>query len=289
MKGNGARRFGSLVAALSGLVAAAGCGSSSADGEVRVAAGFYPLAYVAERVAGDRAAVDDLTQPGDEPHDLELPIAQTAALAEADLVVHLSGFQPEIDESVDQNATGATVDAAAAVALSDEDPHFWHDPRLMADLADAVAAELVRIDPGGEADYLAGARALRSDLEELDTAYADGLTDCARSTVVVSHDAFGYLGRYGLTLAPIAGLSPDAEPTPADLQRLQGLIRTTGITTVFSETLTSPELAETLANDLGVSTGVLDPIEGLGDQTADEDYLSLMRANLAALREANGC
>jgi len=106
---------------------------------------------------------------------------------------------------------------------------------------------------------------------------------------VVSHDAFGYLAKYGLYLEPIAGLSPEAEPTPADLARLESLIKTEGITTVFSETLVSPKMSETLANDLGIETAVLDPIEGLSDETADEDYLSLMRANLSALRKANGC
>ena len=34
---------------------------------------------------------------------------------------------------------------------------------------------------------------------------------------------------------------------------------------------------------------MLDPIEGLGDETAGQDYLSLMRQNLSALRKANGC
>ena len=106
---------------------------------------------------------------------------------------------------------------------------------------------------------------------------------------MVSHDAFGYLGRYGLTFEAIAGLSPDAEPTPADLGRLQELIETEGITTVFGERLAPPDLVETLASDAGVDTAVLDPIEGLSDETEGEDYLSLMRANLDALRAANGC
>ena len=106
---------------------------------------------------------------------------------------------------------------------------------------------------------------------------------------MVSHDAFGYLQKYGLHLAPIAGLSPDAEPTPAVLAELSELIETEGLTTVFSERLASPALADTLATDLGLRTDVLDPIEGLTDETADEDYLSLMRQNLAALQEANGC
>jgi zinc transport system substrate-binding protein len=173
---------------------------------------------------------------------------------------------------------------------SDElDPHFWQDPLLLADVGDAVAKQLAKVDPAHADDYAANAEGLRSDLETLDHEYTDGLTGCARSTIVVSHDAFGYLQRYGLTMDAILGLSPDSEPTPADLARLQDVIEKDGITTVFSETLASPASAEALARDMGVRSEVLDPIEGLSDQTADEDYLSLMRSNLAALEEANGC
>jgi zinc transport system substrate-binding protein len=169
------------------------------------------------------------------------------------------------------------------------DPHFWLDPLLVADFADAVADELSEVDPDGAGAYADNAARLRSDLEALDQEYTDGLADCERTTTVVSHQAFAYLGRYGLDLEPIAGLSPDAEPTAADLARLQDLIAEDGVTTVFSERLVSPKMAQTLADDLGVTTAVLDPIEGLSDETAEEDYLSLMRENLTALQQANGC
>jgi zinc transport system substrate-binding protein len=152
-----------------------------------------------------------------------------------------------------------------------------------------VAVELGATDPAHADAYGANAAALRADLESLDESYDQGLAGCERSTVVVSHDAFGYLEKYGLEMEPIAGLSPDAEPTPADLARLQDLIRREGLTTVFSERLVSPRLSRTLADDLGITTAVLDPVEGLSDETADEDYLSLMRENLRALERANGC
>ncbi len=171
----------------------------------------------------------------------------------------------------------------------DVDPHFWQDPLRMAELGDAIAERLSKIDPEHSGAYSANAAGLRADLEALDTAFADGLTGCERDTVVVSHDAFGYLEKYGLDMESLAGLSPGAEPTPADLGDLQTLIRDNGITTVFSERLVSPELTQTLAEDLGITTEVLDPIEGLADDTADDDYLSLMQQNLDLLRKANGC
>lgn len=152
-----------------------------------------------------------------------------------------------------------------------------------------MAAELSDIDPDNADDYTANAEALRSQLEDLDHDYTSGLTSCERDVAVVSHDAFGYLERYGVHFEAIAGLTPDAEATAADQARLHEVIREEGITTVFHERLATSKLADPLAADLGIATAVLDPLEGLTDETADEDYLSLMRANLAALQKANGC
>ncbi|HEU4812147.1 MAG TPA: metal ABC transporter substrate-binding protein [Nocardioides sp.] len=286
-----------IVLALAVLLSTTACGAlPGSSGKVDVAAGFYPLAWVAERVGGNLVSVTNLTQPGAEPHDLELNVRETAAIAEADVVVHESGFQPAVDDGIAQNATGTVVDVAGpdfqtsnAPEIRPDNPHFWLDPLLMADLGDAVADALVEADPKHADTYRGNAALLRGDMQQLDLAYAEGLAHCERETVVVSHDAFGYLDRYGLRFAPILGLSPGAEPTPADLSRLQDLIRADGITTVFSETLVSPKLAETLASDLGIRSLVLDPIEGLTADTANDDYLSLMRDNLAAIEEANGC
>ena len=299
------------AALLAGVPVLAGCGAiadSSGSGP-RVVASFYPLEYVAERVAGDSAQVIGLTTPGGEPHDLELTVRQTAEVAEADVLVHLRDFQPAVDEAVDQAGAEHVVDAAEVADLvspeeldggehaeddghdhGDVDPHFWTDPIRMASLADAVAQALVDADPDNADSYETNLAELRRDLEELDAELEAGLTDCARDTVVVSHDAFAYFGsRYGLDMHPINGLSPEAEPSPAHLRELSDLIEDEGITTVFSESLASPEMAESLASDLGLETAVLDPVEGLTDATADEDYLSLMRANLAAVQKANDC
>jgi len=278
-----------LVASLLTLTS---CGHDTGfadDGRVRVAAGFYPLAWVATRVGGDLVQVVSLTEPGVEPHDVEPTLARTVELAQADLVVVERGLQPGLDDAVTSNAEGTVLDVGDAVAIRPGDPHFWLDPLLLADLADAVAADLARIDPGNAAAYGAGAADLRADLTALDEEFALGLADCERHVIVTSHGAFGYWDRYGIEVAPVTGLSPDAEPSPAGIARLQQLIRDEGLTTVFSERLASPALTDSLARDLGLRTAVLDPIEGLTDDTAGEDYLSLMRENLAALKEANGC
>jgi zinc transport system substrate-binding protein len=307
-------RLSTAVSAVSALaLLASGCsafdeGGASADDGVTVAAAFYPLSFVAERIAGDHADVELLTKPGTEPHDLELNVDETAEIAAADLVVFQRDFQPAVDDAVEQNAEGVALDVTEVVELvaaeeshdehaehegeehdhGDTDPHFWQDPLRVADVGDAVAAELAEIDPDHADDYRSNAADLRDDLTSLDEEYVAGLRDCERDTIVVSHDAFGYLEKYGVHVAPLVGLSPDAEPTAAVLGELQGLIAEDGITTVFSEPL-EPELVEGLASDLDLATATLDPIEGLTDARSGEDYLSLMRTNLEEIRAANGC
>ncbi len=280
-----------VVLALSApLLIACGGADAGTGGGPRIVASFYPLEYVAQRVASDHADVVNLTSPGVEPHDLELSVTQTAEIEDAQIAFYQEGFQPAVDEAIDQNDPEHVVDATRVVTLQPpDDPHFWLDPARLSTVAVAFEKVLADADAEHAAAYAKNLRVLQSDLAELDRSYRTGLASCDIDTVVVSHDAFGYLRKYDLDLVAINGLSPDAEPSPSHIADLQDLVSSEGISTVFSETLASPELAETLADDLGIGTGVLDPIEGLSETTAEEDYLSLMRANLAALQEANHC
>jgi zinc transport system substrate-binding protein len=276
------------------VAALAGCAEENGSGKPEVVASFYPLQYVAQRIVGDHAEVTNLTKPGVEPHDLELSPRQTADLAGADVVLHEEGLQPAVDEAVRNESPEHVVDAATVVDLAEgedgRDPHFWLDPTLLAEVGNAFTETISEADPDNAAAYRASNVEVQADLRALDQEFRAGLADCRSRALVVSHDAFGYLGRrYDLEVLPIAGLSPDAEPSPRHLAELADLIRTRAITTVFSERLASPKLADTLASDLDITTAVLDPIEGLSSTDRSNDYVSLMRVNLSAIEKAGGC
>lgn len=169
------------------------------------------------------------------------------------------------------------------------DPHLWLDPDWLARLAIGLAGELASLDPAGAAAYRADADRLGADLAALDERYARGLADCPRREVVVSHAAFGYLTqRYGLRQVAITGLAPELEPTPRRLADVIHEAKETGATTIFFERLVSPDIAGLIAREVGATTAVLDPIEGL-TSGSQEDYLSLMENNLRALRAGLGC
>jgi zinc transport system substrate-binding protein len=272
-------------------LAASGCGgggeSAGSDDRMQVVAGFYPLAFAAEEVAGNRVEVTNLTQAGAEPHDVELSPRDVERIRSADLVLYAGGgFQPALEEAAD-GAEGAAVEVLDGLDLREEDgeadPHVWLDPVRFAQVVERIGAEL-KVE--------ASARQLASQLHALDGEYREGLADCDRHELVTAHDAFGYLAdRYGLEVIPIAGLAPEVEPTPRDLEEIAELVEDRGVTTVFVEPLLSPEIGETVAREAGVETAMLNPLEGLTEEelARGENYLSVMRANLEALRAALGC
>jgi len=73
------------------------------------------------------------------------------------------------------------------------------------------------------------------------------------------------------------------------LRELTEYVREAGVTTVYAETLVSPALAETIARETGARVAVLDPLEGITEESAGADYLEVMRANLRTLREGQQC
>jgi zinc transport system substrate-binding protein len=311
------RRWLRVLACLLLLAVAAGCanaGSASTthtrQGQLAIVAAFYPLQFIAQRLAGDHATVANLTQPGAEPHDLELTPRQVASLTTASLVIYEKGFQPAVDEAVLQSENQEVIDTTTVVPFrplatpGDDlgkgegtghdhpalDPHVWLDPTSVSRIAAAAEERLVTIDPDHAVDYKRNASALNKELRNLDQSFRSGLAHCVRTEFMTTHAAFGYLAeRYHLTQIPISGLNPDSEPSPARIAEVQRVAREHGLTTIFSETLVSPAVAQAIAGDLGLTTDVLDPIEGITSQSRGQDYLSVMSANLAALRKAGEC
>ncbi len=308
------RRLAVLLTALLTLVAAAGCTQrASADGftngRLNVVTAFYPLAFLSEQIGGDLVSVTDLTKPGAEPHDVELNPRQVGRVVDAGLAFYLRGFQPAVDDAIDQEAKGKALDAGSLVALlpladspdgsappggkhpetaDGMDPHVWLDPIRFAAIADQLARRLAEADPAHATTYTARASAIHARLATLNTEFTTGLANCARREIVTSHSAFHYLAdRYGLTQIGITGISPEAEPSPRRLGQVATQARASGTTTIFFETLVSPKVAETIARTVGARTAVLDPLEGLTEPGAD--YFSVQRGNLAALSTALGC
>lgn len=270
-------------------------GLPTSDDEVQsdrlqVVTTIYPLEYFASVIGGSHVAVSNIVPAGSEPHDYEPTPRQVALVLSADVLVTIgAGLDTWAGEA---GSEAVTVIATEVVDIVNEDPHIWLDPVLAQQIVFALRDTFIAADPEHARDYDASAEGLVAALQSLNSDYAGALAQCELNDIIVSHDAFGYLARrYNFNLHPIAGLSPEAEPSVRDLSDLARLAEVLDVKIVFFETLVSPELANTLAAEVGAETAVLNPLEGLSqvEIAAGQDYLSVMEANLTALQAAMLC
>jgi len=310
------RRLALGAAILATVLATAGCGASTPSGDgdkPHVVTSFYPLQFATERIAGGALDVSVLTKPGAEPHDLEVTPQDLARMTRASLVVYSKGFQPAVDEAVEQVDPDRVLDVSAAAKLSltpaaeeghaDEsaeehaehahegaDPHFWLDPQRYASVAEAIGARLAELEPDRAATLNENTQDFVDELTRLDAEFTSGLKSCSIRALVTSHSAFTYLAeRYGFEQHGIAGISPEAEPSAAGLAAIAQLVRDHDVTTIYQETLVEPHFAQTLAASTGTTVATLDPLEGITDASAGKDYFEVMRSNLATLKQGQDC
>ncbi|MEU3019173.1 metal ABC transporter substrate-binding protein [Nocardiopsis sp. NPDC007018] len=304
-----------------------GEGVAPADAALTVVTGVYPLEWLAREIGGEDVAVVQLTEPGTEPHDLELTGRQIAQVSEADIAFYVGGLQPAVDEAVGQEAADAALDVADVVELhpageggghaeddrhdhsgdghdhgdeehgeddghdhGDLDPHFWLDVDLMQEAASALAERMGEVDPDGADRYQEGAERVIGELSGIGEEYEAGLGSCEHREVVVGHTAFSYLTeRYDLEQIGVSGVDPDTEPSPAQIAAITDIVRDRDISTIFTEPLMPAATADTIAAETGARVEVLDPLEGVTERSPGDDYPSIMRGNLDALSEALTC
>lgn len=293
-------------------------GENDPGHSLQVVASFFPYAEFARAVAGETASVTTLVPSGVEPHDFEPTPRDMEKLYRADVVilngagidawaeklmpelarrgirtVRMADFVDLLPVREESHESGMSEgDAHGAHEESGLDPHFWLDPILAEIQIQRIAAAFSEVDPAHQAQYESRREEVIGALRALDREYVSGLRTCRLRTVVTAHDAFTYLAkRYTLEVVSIAGLSPNAEPSPGRLVEIVRLVRERDIQYIFFETLSSPKLSETLAREAGVGTLVFNPIEGgmTGEDGSSETYFILMRQNLTHLRTALEC
>jgi len=287
-----------------------GCSNSTQTAELplpQITTGAFPVAWLASELAGGCAGVTDLTPSGGDVHDLELTASQTRAILSADLVLTVSGFQPSFDDAV-TTRTGTTLDLINEInpitgvkhghghadedAHADEDgeqldPHFWLDPSRSLTAVELISNQIAALDENCATAVASNKQRVISDLTQLDLAYSSELAQCQSRTLIVSHQAFGYLAdAYNLTQIAVAGLDPEGEPSAARLKEVINLAKAQEVSAVFTESSANPAVAETLAKELAVGILTLDPIEL---KPASLDYLLVMNTNLENLKQGLAC
>lgn len=263
--------------------------------KLKVTTSFYPLAFLAEQIGGDKVIVTNLTPPGAEPHDFEPGTRDIVQLENQDIILlnggGLEGYANKIKENIDPKKTKLVI--VGQPLMSDQnDPHIWLDPILYKKEAKIITETLIKIDPVNSKMYIANAQKISDMIDELDLEFKKKLSDCRQKNIVTSHKAFGYLAsRYGLHEIALAGLSPEQEPSSKTLVEVATFAKIKKIRYIFFEELVSPSIAQTIAREIGAQTLIFSPLEGLTkeDVIAGKNYFTVQRANLMNLQIALAC
>lgn len=278
------------------LAGCLGTTTQNTSDKISVAVSMYPEAFLTEHIGGDFVSTYVIVPVGVEPHDFEPSPSDLSHITNSKLFIYhganIDLWASRIADELDTSLVHVLNASSSVSLLNDNDPHFWLDPVAMQSVAKNILKELILVDPSHTAEYEKNAAILISQLESLHNDYAQTLRECRVRTVATSHSAFAYLAqRYAFVQLPISGISPNIEPSVRDMQNLIAVLREKNIRYVTFETLASSRISETIANEVGAQSLILNPIEGLTteDIKNNHDYFSLMRENLKTLKTVMEC
>ncbi|MGE8203711.1 metal ABC transporter substrate-binding protein [Heyndrickxia sp. NPDC080065] len=317
-------RFKSILILFTAIILMAGCGKKEetsvansskdpASNKIKVITTFYPMYEFTKNVAGDRADVQLLIPSTIEPHDWEPSPKDMANIQSANIFIYNSEYMEtwvlNVQKSIKSDKL-SFVEASKGITLAeggDEDhhdgeeghdehdhhhemdPHVWLSPVLAQKEVESITAALIKADPNNKEAYEKNSDAYIAKLKQLDNDFREGLKNIKKKEMITQHAAFGYLAKeYGLKQVPIAGLSPDQEPSPAKLGELKKFAKQHDVKVIYFEELASPKVAQTLANEIGAKTQVLNTLEGLSKEDQDKglDYIKVMENNLEILKQS---
>ncbi len=296
------KKWSILFLCLLAAFAFAACGSvqtSAQDSDtLAVTVTFDAIKEFAEAVGGDKVEVSVIIPTGTEPHDFEPKAQELVGLSSADVFFITDSAGALVDDAVSaaNNEKLIVVDASAgadAIVNTEEgeiaehgqyDPHLWLSIKGAETEVTNIKNAFVQADPANKDYYEANSADFIAQLETLYNNYNAKFAAVEKKSFVTGHAAFGYLCRdFGLTQNSVEDVFAEGEPSAQQLAELVEYCRQNDVTTIFAEEMASPEISQTLANDVGASVKTIYTMESAEDGLS---YLERMADNLSEIYES---
>ena len=303
--------------ALSLLTGLAACGSSGINNDsvasspsasspittpgekMNVSVSFNAVKEFAEAIGKDKIEVSTIIPDGMEPHDFEPKAQDLVALSGADVFIYsglgMEAWAEKAIAAADNTALIAVDASAGADAIKNTDPdeiseHGQYDPHLWLSITGAktelenIKNAFVQADPANESYYETNYQDYTAQLDTLYQEYSEKFKTVESRSFVTGHAAFGYLCRdFGLEQNSVEDVFAEGEPTAQQLAELVDYCRTNHVTTVFAEEMASPDVSNTLANEVGATVQTIYTMESAED---DLSYLQRMESNLSKIYDS---
>jgi len=274
-----------------------------------VAVTTFAMYDIVKHIGGDTIELVNILPFGVDPHSFEPTPQLMAKIEKSALVIYSgAGLEPWVQGfhfkskaiNISEYVNLRRLDAKEHESHNHHeegkhnsvDPHYWLDFKNMQIATEVITKALEKLLPQNTFLYEANKKSYIAMLQQLDKEYREKLSSCKANTVVVSHNALGYLSRnYGFDVESLTGLSPEAEPSAKDVTRIMDDIKKDGVTTIFFEHFVNDKVIKSIAKDSNISIDVFQP---LGNVTKDEaqqhlTYEDIMKRNLEKLSKALMC
>ncbi len=288
-----------LIPLILTLLLISGCSTTPNNNTtLQIVTSIYPMTDFTKKIVGDRAEVIQLVPLAQEAHSWEPSAQDIVILEKADVFVYNGhGMEHWVDKVLSSldNKDLVVIDSSQSLESLEahdhednhgtQDPHTWVSPLNALAQTKTIADEIMKIDSVNKAYYQENLKKATLEFQELDQEFRNTISTFRKKEFVVTHEAFGYLAEaYGLTQIGIEGIVPTSEPDPSRIADIIKLVKDHGITTIFFEELVNPEVAKVIATEANVRVDSLNPLGTLSNNK--EDYFSVMRKNLEALKKA---
>ncbi|MGI6374187.1 MAG: metal ABC transporter solute-binding protein, Zn/Mn family [Patescibacteria group bacterium] len=277
--------------------------------QLQIVTTLFPLADIAQNIGGEEVTVLRLLKPGLDAHTYEPSPLDFQKINQADIFIYTGPFMEPWAEKIIQSLNNPellVINASEGVNFLDAtgelntesdhqglDPHVWLDLGNLEVMAKNIG-EGIKLKLSSEEEAIAVRQNdYLSQIRELDEHYQSELANCRHRQFIYSgHYAFAYLSqRYNLSYQSLYGLSPDAEPSAAQVIEFINKIKEAEVNYIFFEELLNPRLTDTLKKETGITPLALNDAHNLkaDELAAGKSLLAVFQDNLATLKLGLEC
>jgi len=280
------------------------------DGKIQVVTSFRPFTLLVGPIGGDHVTITQILPPGADPHEYEPTPNDAVALKDGRIFFYagpsLEPWAADLATSSNPDIQRVTFADAIPEPVYDQmksqyanfpdmtqDPHLWLSPQLTEYYADYVARRLSETDPQNASDYQNNAAVFEKRLQQLDSDYSEGFSNCTTRSFLSSHSFLGYIASaYNLTQISISGMSPDAQPSLKQMSAVIEESKAHNVRGILTEPDEAEDLSKSISAELSLPVYYITTMEVLpaGPLTEDDtDYVAIMENNLHEMKKAMLC
>jgi len=293
-----------LVLLLIGIIFITNKSAKVLNTKPSIAVTTFALYDITKHIAQDSMNVSMIMPIGVDAHTFEPTPKLMVNINKADLVIYSgAGLEPwihgfEFKKAVINMSKHVKLRKLNHTEVKEDghenliDPHYWLDPNNMKIATNVITNALIKISPSNKKLYIKNRDSYLAMLNSLDKDYRKDLSICKLNTIIVNHNAFGYVAqRYGFHVEALTGLTPEAEPSARNMARLIDMIKKDSVSTVFFESFVNNRAMKSIANEAKVAVNVFQPLANVTSDEAKKHstYESIMKENLYKLSKALKC